>query len=176
MAPDNFSAHEELAKLAERRDDLALAAEQYERAWRLKMDRRDLLIELGRAWNELGRKDDAMAAWIAAWRGGTPRVSEQARALLPARYPYLSEFQRALALDPGNLPLLRDVAFQQGQPVPASAPALQTPCLASQRATRPRRLPRTPRVSGLKSLEKGYMADALKYLELAHEADPRTTR
>lgn len=166
IAPDNFSAHEELAKLAAQRDDPALAAEHYERAWRLKMDRRDLLIELGRAWEALDRHDEAMAAWIAAWRGGTPRVSEQARALLPSRYPYLSEFERALALDPGNLQLLRDVAYQQGQPVPAAPTALQSrPAPAEAPISDPKTL-------GLQSLEKGFLADALKYLQLAHEADP----
>src|SRR5579872_2607881 len=36
MSPDNFSAHQELARLAEQRDQLDLAAEQYEKAWRLK--------------------------------------------------------------------------------------------------------------------------------------------
>src|SRR5580693_8183946 len=46
MAPDNFSAHEELARLAEQRDELALAAGQYEKAWRLRPERRSLLIDL----------------------------------------------------------------------------------------------------------------------------------
>src|SRR5512146_2810047 len=36
MGADDFSAHFEIATLAERRDDLALAARHYERAWRLK--------------------------------------------------------------------------------------------------------------------------------------------
>ncbi len=164
--PDNFSAHEELAKLATQRDDAALAAEHYERAWKLRSDRRDLLLELGRAWTALHRDKDATAAWIAAWRGGSPRVSEQARALLPARYPYLSEFQRALALDPGNLQLQRDVTYQEGYPVPASPPAVLQ--------SRPSEVPLSDdaKTLGLRSFEKGYMADALKYLELAHEADP----
>ena len=110
IAPGNFSAHEELGRLAAQRDDAALAAEHYEHAWRLRTERRDLLLELGRAWQALGRTEDANAAWIAAWRGGTPRVSEQARGLMPGRYPYLPEFQKALALDPANTALQRDVA------------------------------------------------------------------
>ncbi len=167
LAPDNFSAHEELAKLAAQRDDMALAAEHYEGAWRLKMDRRDLLLELGRAWEALDRHEDAMAAWIAAWRGGTPRVSEQAQALLPSRYPYLSEFERALALDPGNLQLLRDVAYQQGQTVPSAPSALQSRTAPAEAAA-----VGDPKTLGLRSLEKGFMADAIKYLDLAHEADP----
>src|SRR5260370_34561249 len=36
MSPDNFSAHQELAGLAEQRDEFALAAEHYEKAWRLR--------------------------------------------------------------------------------------------------------------------------------------------
>ena len=42
MSPDNFSAHEELAKLAEQRDELSLAAEHYEKAWRIKPEERSL--------------------------------------------------------------------------------------------------------------------------------------
>ncbi len=166
VAPGNFSAHEELARLAAEGDDSALAAEHYESAWRLKTDRRDLLLELGRAWKALDREEDANAAWIAAWRGGTPRVSEEARALLPGRYPYLSEFQRALALDPGNLPLQRDVAYQRGDPPPPSPapPAFEA---------RPEeaRAPGDAKTLGMRSLDKGFLADALKYLQLAHEAD-----
>jgi tetratricopeptide (TPR) repeat protein len=65
QAPDNFSAHEELARLAEQRDDLALASEHYERAWRLRTDRRDLLLALARTW-KANREEDANAALIAA--------------------------------------------------------------------------------------------------------------
>jgi Tfp pilus assembly protein PilF len=44
-SPDNFSAREELARLAEQRDQLDLAAEQYQAAWRLRPARRDLLVD-----------------------------------------------------------------------------------------------------------------------------------
>jgi Tfp pilus assembly protein PilF len=167
--PINFSAHEELARLAEQRDDLPLAAEHFERAWRLRQDRRDLLLDLARIWKQQSRDEDATAALIAAWRGASPRVSDQARELLPARYPYLSEFQRALALDPANLNLQRDVAYQRGDPLP--------PQPAPQPALTPRdQLVPSPagdsKALGEKSLDKGYLSDALKYLLIAHEADP----
>ena len=164
--PSNFSAHEELARLAAERDDPALAAEHYEAAWRLRPDRRDLLIELGRTWKQLNRDEDATAAWIAAWRGGTPRVCEQARALLPDRYPYLSEFQQALALDASNKQLRRDIAFQSGQPFEAEPALLQTRADSEPASADAKTL-------GLRSLEKGYLPDAVKYLQLAHEADPQ---
>ncbi len=54
MGADNFSAHFELATLAEQRDELALAAEHYEKAWRLLPDRRSVLVDLGRVWKALG--------------------------------------------------------------------------------------------------------------------------
>lgn len=168
LTPDNFSAQEELARLAELRDDLVLASEHFERAWRLRADRRDLLIDLARVWKEMNRDEDANVALIAAWRGGTPRVSEEARDLLPARYPYLAEFQRALTLDPTNLQLQSDVAYQEGEAPPANP--IATPILQS-RAEEPRVIENT-KTLGLRSLEKGYMADALKYLQLAHEGDP----
>ncbi len=62
QSPDNFSAHEELAKLAEQRDQLELSAQHFEAAWKLRPGRRDLLLDLGRVWKGLGRAEDAMAA------------------------------------------------------------------------------------------------------------------
>ncbi len=111
LAPDNFSAHEELARLAEQRDNLALAAEHYEKAWRLKPDERSLLLDLGRTWKALKRPEDSMSALMAAARGASPRVAEEARELLPSRYPYLYEFQRAIALDINNVGLRREFAY-----------------------------------------------------------------
>lgn len=166
LSPDNFSAHEELARLAEQRDDLPLASQHFERAWRLRPDRRDLLIDYARILTQLNRPDEAMAALVAAWRGSPTRVSEQARELLPQRYPYLSEFERALALDPTNAALQRDVAYQKGEPVPA-VPAPQ-PALAPRSASDLI----DAKTLGEKSLEKGYLPDALKYLQIAHELDP----
>jgi Tfp pilus assembly protein PilF len=167
--PTNFSANEELARLAEQRDDFPLASDHFERAWRERPDRRDLLLDLARIWKQMSRQEDATAALIAAWRGAMPRVSEQARELLPTRYPYLSEFQRALQLDPTNLNLQRDVAFQRGDALsPPSAP---------QATLAPRDQPSAPSAAdakalGEKSLDKGYLGDALKYLQIAHESDP----
>ncbi len=102
LAPDNFSAHEELARLAEQRDELDLAAEHFEKAWRLRPDHRALLLDLGALWCSLNRVRDANAALLAASRGAEPRVAEEARELLPSRYPYVYEFEKALTLDPAN--------------------------------------------------------------------------
>jgi len=52
LTPDNFSAREELARLAQQRDELDLAAAQYQAAWKLRPARRDLLVELARIWME----------------------------------------------------------------------------------------------------------------------------
>ena len=98
--PANFSGHEELARLAEQRDEFAMAAEHFEKAWRLRPARRDLLVDLGRLWNQVNRAEDAFAALLSASRSSEPRVAEQARDLLPARYPYLYEFERAWRLIP----------------------------------------------------------------------------
>jgi Tfp pilus assembly protein PilF len=162
--PANFSAHEELARLAEQRDDSELASEQYEKAWRLRPDRRELLLDLGRVWKQMNREDDAAAALIAAWRGGTPWVSDNAHELLPPRYPFLAEFEGALALDPTNWQLVDDIAFQKGGS--ASPKTLQTRSASAPASANPKTL-------GEKSLEKGYLGDALKYLQIAHENDPQ---
>ncbi len=111
MSPDNFSAHQELAGLAEQRDELSLAAEHYEKAWILKPEERSLLLDMGRVWKSIGQKARSNAALLAASRGAQPRVAERARELLPARYPYVYEFEEALKLDPKNLGLSRELAY-----------------------------------------------------------------
>ena len=111
LGAGDFSAHFELATLAEQRDELELAAEHYEKAWRLIPERRSVLVDLGRVLQALNRTEEANAALLAASRGGEPRAAEAARELLPVRYPFVSEFQRALQLDPKNLDLRRELAY-----------------------------------------------------------------
>jgi len=185
LSPDNFSAHEELARLAEQRDDLDLAAAQYQAAWKLRPARRDLLVDLGRVWQEQGgttpsKIEDARAALLAASRGADPRVAEQARELLPSRYPYVYEFENALALDPSNDALRRELAYlhlamgdksvaeQQLQSLPPAPQPVPPP---------PENIPspdtsNNSKLRGEQSLDKGYLNDALKYLHAAHENDP----
>jgi Tfp pilus assembly protein PilF len=175
LSPDNFSAHEELARLAEQRDELDLSADQFQKAWGLRSDRRDLLLDLGRVWKQQGHLEDANAALLAASRGAEPRVAEEARELLPTRYPYVYEFEKALALDPTNAELRRELAYlhvamgnrteadKQLEQVPKQAPALDRPDPLQALDAK---------AMGEKSLEKGYLGDALKYLHAAHEEDP----
>src|SRR3984885_7084486 len=111
VEPGNFSAHQELATLAEQRDLLDLAAEHYEAAWKLRPAERSLMLDLGRVLRVLGRDEDANVLLLAASRGRPPRVAEQARELLPDRYPYVYEFEQALLLDPGNFELRREFAY-----------------------------------------------------------------
>lgn len=228
LSPDNFSAHEELARLAEQRDELALAAQHYEKAWRLRPEHRTLLLDLGRVWNQMNRAEDAMSALLAASRGAGPMVADQARELLPSRYPYVYEFERALALDPSNIELRRELAYlhlemknreqaeEQFESVVAGAPedllsaaqlgflrlsrgdtegaqpllervlagnddeladrvraALHLPQVLHRRPDEPRAaVSSQAKELANKSLEKGYLKDALKYLQIAHENDP----
>jgi Tfp pilus assembly protein PilF len=229
MSADNFSAHEELARLAEQRDELPLAAEHYQKAWTLRPDRRSLLVDLGRVYTQMSRNDEANAALLAASRGAEPRVAEEARELLPKRYPYVYEFQRALALDPHNAELRRELAYlhlemknraeaekefralvdnspndllsiaQLGllrwtrgddegalpllQRVLSSGDqelvervraAMKTPQNLQKRVEEPKAAsPDQAKVLGEKSLKKGFLQDALKYLRIAHENDPQ---
>ena len=228
FSPENFSAHEELARLADQRDDFALAAEHYQRAWKLKPEEGGLLLDLGRVWRQLGRVQEANAALLAASRGREPRVAERARELLPARYPFVYEFQRALELDPSSLGLRRELAYlllAMGQPEEAEAEfrtivrsspddllsvaqlgflrlaqkdlagasplfdrvlkggdeeladrvrsALKMPQTLKRRAeTQEQRTLREAKTLADRSLEAGYLKDALKYLTVAHESDP----
>ncbi len=224
--PDNFSAHFELATLAEERDELPLAAEHFEKAWRLLPDRRTVLVDLGRVWKAMGRTDDATAALLTASRGGEPRAAEQARELLPGRYPFVPEFRRALALDPRNVELRRELGYlllrmnrepeaeQEFRTLTETAPddmlaATQLGFLLHARgddaaamplfqrvlagpdedlANRVRAVLHMPqvltrraqpvtdsidaKVMAERSIQAGYIPDALKYLQAAHEDDP----
>src|SRR6202046_1633090 len=105
MGADNFSAHFELATLAEQRDELPLAGENYEKAWHLAIDRRSVLVDLGRVLKAMHEEERANAALLAASRGGEARAAEMARELLPEGYPYVPEFQKALGLEPKNVGL-----------------------------------------------------------------------
>lgn len=111
MGANTFDAHYQLASLAEQRDLLALAAEHYEKAWRILPDRRSVLLDLGRVWKAQLRIDDANAALLAASRGGEPAAADAARELLPKHYPYVAEFRKALELDPVNAELRRELGF-----------------------------------------------------------------
>jgi tetratricopeptide (TPR) repeat protein len=227
ISPENFSAHLELAGLAEQRDEFALAAEHYEQAWRLRPDERSLMLDLGRVWKLLGRNDEAFNMLLAASRGAQPRVAERARELLPPRYPYVYEFEKALELDAKNFELRREFAYlllemgkkeeaeQQFLRLNRTVPgdllsAAQLGFLRLNRrdyagaqplldqvlkgndeelADRVRltlKLPQSLRHRGNsaqrtsdeaksmadKSLQAGYLKDALKYLTIAHENDP----
>ncbi len=107
-----FSAHWELAQLAELRDNLPLAAEQFEICRKLKPQLPEILLILGRVWTELNRVDDAHAAWLAASRSPDSRTAELALERLDrSRYPYPYEFVNALKIDPDNIPLRRELAY-----------------------------------------------------------------
>ena len=226
MGAGDFSAHFDLATLAEQRDDLPLAAENYEKAWRLLPDRRSVLVDLGRVLKAMHEEQRANAALLAASRGGEPRAAEMARELLPERYPYVPEFRTALELDPNNVELRRELGFlllrmdrtseaeqefrKLAEPPPGDLLSVtQLGFLLYGRGDRDGAMPLFDRVLAAndqelsnrvravlridqvtaaaqpappssveakamaeRSLQAGYMNDALKYLEQAQEADP----
>ena len=106
-----FSAYHELAELAEQRDELDLAAGSYRAAFRLQSERKSVLLDLARVDKARGEGESAMAALLAASRGGEPRAAEMAREQMPERYPYVYEFRAALELDPESEELHRELAY-----------------------------------------------------------------
>jgi tetratricopeptide (TPR) repeat protein len=175
--PGDFNAHRELAMLADRREDLALAAEHYLKAWRLRPDQRSLLVDLGRAWLALGQIEQAHSALLAASRGGEPRAAEAARKLLPDRYPYVYEFRQAIDLDPDNASLRRELAYlleAMGRTEEAKKEFAAIPKALRERpeSIQPRLSPDEAKTLGDKSYQAGYLRDALRYYSAAHEQDP----
>jgi Flp pilus assembly protein TadD len=171
--PENFSAHVELAQLAEMRNDFDLAAGHLVKAWTLRPNERELLLKLGRVHRLAGRTEEAMSALLAASRAPEPRTAEKARRLLPARYPYVYEFEAALRLDAGNLELRREFAYlllaigkkaEGERELEKLAPELK-PRSAAQK-------PESPKQMAFRSYDAGFLQDALRYLNAAHEQDP----
>lgn len=95
LAPRQWSAHEELARLAEDSDRLELAAEHFEHAWRLRPSQDSLLLDLARVWQALGQQEKARQALARAWRDGPPRVAETAREMLSGAVPADAELALA---------------------------------------------------------------------------------
>lgn len=109
-----FSAHWELAQIAELRDELPLAAEQFAICHEVKPQLSEILLILARVWQALDRVDDAHAALLAASRSRDSRTAEQAleqMGSMQKRYPYPYEFLAALKLDSRNVALRKELAY-----------------------------------------------------------------
>jgi tetratricopeptide (TPR) repeat protein len=187
-----YSAHWELATTAELRDDLPLAAEQYEICRQLKPDRSELLLPLARVWQQLNRVEESRAALLAASRSNDSRTAESALVELGSRYPYPYEFEKALTLDSKNIKLREELAYlylamhenaeatKQFQQVlvlePKDQAARDQLDAIYGFKKRTAATPPTPTVNaremGIKSLAAGFTKDAIKYLQQAHEQDP----
>ena len=110
--PANWSAHQELAGLYDEYGDPQQAAEHYEAAWRVQPPRREeMLLRLARARERAADAERARGAWLLASYSSDTRIAETAREHLPRRYPYASEFRRALELDSKNTVVRRDLAY-----------------------------------------------------------------
>ncbi len=191
-----FSAHWELGQLAELRDELPLAAEQYEICRTLKPQLSELLLILARVWQQLNRIDEANAALLAASRSKDSRTAELALEQMDRRYPYPYEFVNALNIDPRNVALRKELAYlylamhnetaaiQQFQQIVEIDPSDQL-CreqLDALRGFKKRPQPSTtsepkpsasdPKSMGKKSFALGYLPDAIKYFRQALEQNP----
>jgi len=189
-----FSAHYELAQLAEQRDELDLAASSYRAAFQLSPERKSVLLELARVEKARGNTDGLMAALIAASRGAEPRAAELAREQLPERYPYVYEFRNALALDAANATVHRELAFlllsmsekdqalrpeaeQELQKIAGEDDVAKKQLDLLQRAdtaasSNIQLTPDDPVTMGDRSYKAGYLEDAKRYFEQAHEENP----
>lgn len=179
-APGQWSSHEELARLAEQRDELSLAAEHFREAWRLRPNKRELMLDLARVLRAGGHPHEATALLLAASRSAESRAAEMAREQLPDRYPYAYEFAAALAEDPANAPLRREYAYLllelnrteeaiiEFRNLLRYAPDDELAARQLQLlTTKPDALTMAQR-----SLEKSYLPDAIHYYQIALEDQP----
>lgn len=190
-SPDSYSVHEELAHLLEDRNDWIAAAAEYRVAFGLKLDKRSFLLDIARVEREALRMDYANAALLAASRAEPPGVAEEARERLLPRYPYVYEFRMAIEMDRMNVPLRRELGFlllKMGREQEAVAvftallkmapdDALSLAQLAFLKVQRPQPRSSDTGLSAVRdladqSVQKGYLKDALKYLQQLQEANP----
>lgn len=106
-----YSAHWELAQLAELREDYVLAAQQYAICRKLKPKLGELLLLEAGVLRKLNRLEEANAELLLASRSSDSRTAELALEQLGNRYPYPYEFVQALKLDPSNVTLRRELAY-----------------------------------------------------------------
>ena len=113
--PFNRSAQLELAGLYEKHGQPAKAVDHYLAAWIVPSDqpRDEILLKLARSRDAAGDPEAAVGAWLLASRSKDTRIAEAAKEKLPARYPYASEFRRALELHYEDAELRRDLAYLQ---------------------------------------------------------------
>lgn len=110
--PSNRSVHLELAELYEKRNQPAEAAAQYLAGWQLPgPDGDEVLLKLARARLAASDAEGAHGAWLLAAQSAETRIAEQAKTLMPSRFPWASEFRAALALDPEHAVLRRELAY-----------------------------------------------------------------
>ena len=194
-----YSAHWELAELAEKRDEWSTAAEHYGICRQLKPQEGEPLLALARVWKHLDRGRDANAALLATSRWRDTRTAELAREQFGTRYPYPYEFVDALKLDPKNVPLRKELAYlylamhkeqeataefaklleiePDNREIQNQLSALQAAKSGfkprSAAAASPKPAPAaSAKEMGKKSLALGYTRDAIRYLRQAHEDDP----
>lgn len=189
-SPASYSVHEELAHLLEDRNDWVAAAAEYRLAFGWKPDKRRFLLDIARVETEALRMDYANAALLAASRNDPPMVAEEARELLPTRYPFVYEFRMGIEMDPLNVALRRELGFlllkmkREQEAVEvfeallkiAPEDALSVAQLAFLRMSKAPAASETGltavRDLADRSIEKGYLKDALKYLQQWQESNP----
>ncbi len=191
-ALSTFSAHWELAQLAELRDELPLAAEQFEICRKLKPQLPELLLIQARIWRQLNQVELSQAALLAASRSRDSRTAELALEQFGTRYPYPYEFLAALKLDPQNVTLRKELAYlylamgkepeakEQFEAVMAVDPKDETVRkqldllrgLKTRNNGEDKAASVDAKTMGKKSLAMGYFHDAVKFLEQAHEQNP----
>lgn len=184
-----FSAHWELAHLAELRDELQLASDEYAICRKLKPQLTEILLIEARIWRQLNRVEDSKAAVLAASRSSNPRAAEQGLEEWGTRYPYAYEFVNAIAIDSANLNLRHELGFlylamnKRDDAMSVFRQALQVnpndevarkalEPLTRAKVESPQQPATDARTMGFKSLSLGYARDAIRYLRKAHDDNP----
>lgn len=109
--PASDGKRELLAEAYARHNEPGEAIEQYLANRKLKAARYPDLIRLAQLYAETGDTARARGYYLLASRMPDPRVAEMGRQGLGGRYPYASEFEAALALEPFQQQVRRELGY-----------------------------------------------------------------
>lgn len=143
--PQSDSAHEELARRAEDRNDFTLAEKHFAEAYRLKPVREEFLLDLGRIRQQLNQQQESFTTYVAASLSSDIRIAEQAREKIAGKQ-----------LTPEILSAARSHLAAPVIPLRTERKTAEVSVLAM----------------ADRSFEQSYLQDALRYYESAQEAAP----
>jgi Flp pilus assembly protein TadD len=192
-APDNPDTRESLAAVLARHGDHAEAVREYQVLRKLAPARHRILLTLAELTRKAGDPATARAYFLLAWRSPEPRIAAVGREGFGNRYPFASELEKALELEPRQQYLRRELGYlylelrQTGKAIHQFETALehdptdelsrrQLELLRAAGVPPPENTAYRHKEQGYANLRASYLPAAAAEFEAAHRLDPNDHR